>query len=135
MDRDFYKEEIEKQAALGTMAAGIASKIGAGAKAFAGMGATKRILTGSAIGGTLGGLTHKEDSGRSRLSSVASGALMGGATGGLMNSKNLSTVGNMAGDVKKNFTNFKNVHGKATPTNSNFYSGSTVIDVTPKSVI
>lgn len=107
MSLNYYKEQIEKQAALGAMAANIGSKALSGAKAFAGMGAGKRMLAGSAVGGILGGLNHNPESGKSRLSSVLGGAASGAAAGSMLSAGNINKATalgkNIGNGIKNNF--------------------------------
>lgn len=101
MDKALYKQEIEKQAAigatLGTLASKVAPTVAKGAKAFASMNTGKRALIGAGTNAALKGLTYKpatgQDSVKGRLGAMAGGALSGAVAGGLASKSNLSNLG------------------------------------------
>ena len=103
-----YKNEIEKEAAIGSIASKAVGAVAKGAKSFAGMGAGKRMLAGSALGGTLKGATHDGSSGKSRMSSIASGALTGGLGGLSANTSNLNKTVDFAKSTKNKAMDFMN---------------------------
>lgn len=99
MNIQMYKNEIEKKAALGATLASAGAKALSGAKTFAGMNAGKRMLAGSALGATMGGVTSGSDN---KISSMAKGAVGGAIGGAAFNSKNLSEISKTTSSLKDN---------------------------------
>lgn len=87
MNVSYYINQIEKQASLGSAVSGATSAISKGVKAFTGMSAGKRMLTGAAVNAGLKGVNYKGDDADGRIKSMAKGALTGAALGGIANQK------------------------------------------------
>lgn len=107
MSKELYKQEIEKQAAIGAAIGAVAKKalpmIAKGAKSFASMGIGKRMLTGAGVNAAISGLTYKPADGKGsvkgRLGAMAGGAVSGAMAGGMASKSNISNLGSKIGDV------------------------------------
>lgn len=114
MDKISYKQQIEKQASIGTAIGNVASKvmptIAKGAKSFASMSTPTRALIGAGTGAALKGVTYKPNSAdegiKGRLGAMASGAITGGLAGGFASKSRISNLGSKIGDAgEKAFNN------------------------------
>lgn len=107
MNKESYKECIEKQASIGSTLVSAASKviptIAKGTKAFTSMGTGKRALIGAGANATIKGLTYKPvegaDNVKGRIGAMVGGATSGAILGGLASSSRVSNLGSKVSDV------------------------------------
>lgn len=98
MEKEYYKECIEKQASIAGIVSKVAPSIAKGVKSFGALSGVKRIGLGAGVGAGLGaakGAISNNDGNRfsSALKGVISGGLTGGLIGGSLSNQNVSKMG------------------------------------------
>lgn len=138
MSKTLYKQEIEKQAAIGAAIGTAVSKAAPallkGVKSFASMGTGKRALIGAGTGSAMKGITYKPQEGQNnvkgRLGAMAGGAIGGAMAGGFASKSNISNLGSkISGAGEKVFNSAANSGATGKATNAIGNIGITMNDV------